>query len=454
MKKTSKIIAIIMIISITAVLLSACVTISNGQSAYDIAVKNGFVGTEAEWLESLKGTDGTNGSNGIDGTDGEVKIISSLYDEAVENGYTGTFFEFLQEYIQSTATSTAVTQATNEALKSITSIVCTFNTTSMGQTTKYGSSGSGVIYKDDKDNKKLYIITNFHVIYYSKGSPKVCDNIQVYLYGSEVVAKAMSATFVGGVLSQDIAVLEVSGDSYDIYANSIAQPAKIANADSVRAGDTSIAIGNASGKGISVTTGIVSVDSETISLKGADDATTITPRVIRTDSAVNPGNSGGGLFNSDAELIGIVNAKTISSTEESMGYAIPSNIATAIADKVLATCNGTTVTTVNKPVIGVTVELSNSKAVFNEETLKIDIVEQVTVKDINSDSVALNKLAVGDVLTSVVINGETYTITRYYQIADLLWKCNQGDVITVNYTRNGEAGSAEITLSNVTSYTI
>lgn len=141
MKKTSKIIAIIMIISITAVLLSACVTISNGQSAYDIAVKNGFVGTEAEWLESLKGTDGTNGSNGIDGTDGEVKIISSLYDEAVEKGYTGTFFEFLQEYIQSTATSTSVTQATNEALKSITSIVCTFNTTTMGQTTQSASSG-------------------------------------------------------------------------------------------------------------------------------------------------------------------------------------------------------------------------------------------------------------------------------------------------------------------------
>lgn len=451
MKKTSKIIAIIMIISITAVLLSACVTISTGQSAYDIAVKNGFVGTEAEWLATLKGTDGT---NGIDGSDGEIKILSSLYDEAIENGFTGTYFEFLQQYIQSTATSNAVTQATNEALKSITSIFCTFNTTSMGQTTQSVSSGSGVIYKDDKSNKKLYIITNFHVLYYSKGSPKMCDDIQIYLYGNEVPAKAMKATFVGGLLSQDIAVIEVSGDSYEIYANSLSQPANIADADSVRAGDTSIAIGNAAGQGISVTSGIVSVDSETISLKGADDTTVITPRVIRTDSAVNPGNSGGGLFNSDAELIGIVNAKMISSTEESMGYAIPSNIATAIADKVIATCNGTTVTTINKPVLGITVELSNSKAVFNEKTLKIDIVEQVTIREISSDSVALNKLAVGDVINSVVINGETYNITRYYQIADLLWRCNQGDVITINYTRDEIASSTEITLSNVTSYTI
>lgn len=450
MKKATKIIAIIMILSITVVLFSACVFTNNGLSAYEIAVKNGFVGTEAEWLESLKGTDG---ANGIDGSDGEIKVISSLYDEALENGYTGTFFEFLQDYIQSTAISTAVTQATNEALKSITSIVCTFNTTStLNPATQSASSGSGVIYKDDETNKKLYIITNFHVIYYAKGNPQVCNNIKVYLYGSEVSAKAMTATFVGGVFSEDIAILEVTGASYDIYKESIAQPAKIAETDSVRAGDTSIAIGNAAGNGISVTTGIVSVDSETISLKGADDSTTISPRVIRTDSAVNPGNSGGGLFNANAELIGIVNAKVVSSTEESMGYAIPSNIASSIADKIIANCNGTTVTTVNKPLLGITIELSNSKAVFNEKTLKIDIVEQVTIREISGDSVALNKLQVGDVITGVTIGEVYYNITRYYQLTDLLWKCNKNDVITIHYTRNNATGTAELTLTNLTSY--
>ena len=58
-------------------------------------------------------------------------------------------------------------------------------------------------------------------------------------------------------------------------------------------------------------------------------------RVIRVDTAVNPGNSGGGLFNSKGELIGIVNAKIISSDVENIGYAIPSSVAINVADNII-----------------------------------------------------------------------------------------------------------------------
>jgi len=65
-----------------------------GKSAYQIAVENGFVGDEADWLLSLEGTDGTPGADGINGTDGDAG--KSAYDIAVENGFFGTEQQWLQ----------------------------------------------------------------------------------------------------------------------------------------------------------------------------------------------------------------------------------------------------------------------------------------------------------------------------------------------------------------------
>ena len=74
---------------ITALSFTAC---TSGASAYDIAVKNGFKGTEAEWLASL------NGANGKDGKDSDI-TIETLYAAAKSDGYTGTLSEFIKEYL-------------------------------------------------------------------------------------------------------------------------------------------------------------------------------------------------------------------------------------------------------------------------------------------------------------------------------------------------------------------
>lgn len=77
-------------------------------------------------------------------------------------------------------------------------------------------------------------------------------------------------------------------------------------------GDSVIAIGNPNAGGIAVTQGILSMESEYITMTAADNVSTVQIRVMRVDAAINGGNSGGGLFNDSGELIGIVNAKVVS----------------------------------------------------------------------------------------------------------------------------------------------
>jgi serine protease Do len=104
--------------------------------------------------------------------------------------------------------------------------------------------------------------------------------------------------------------------------------------------DTVIAIGNAEGEGFSATKGVVSVNSEQLTLDGPDQRTDITVRVIRIDAAINKGNSGGGLFDEQGRLIGIVNAKKTGDKVDNIAYAIPINLAKALADNVIYHSDG------------------------------------------------------------------------------------------------------------------
>ena len=96
-------------------------------------------------------------------------------------------------------------------------------------------------------------------------------------------------------------------------------------------GSSAIAIGNAQGLGISSTSGVVSVDSEYITMTAADGKTAVAFRVMRVDTAINSGNSGGGMYDDNGNLIGIVNAKIVYDGVENIGYAIPSNGAVSVA---------------------------------------------------------------------------------------------------------------------------
>ncbi|MEA5026595.1 MAG: trypsin-like peptidase domain-containing protein [Erysipelotrichaceae bacterium] len=157
-------------------------------------------------------------------------------------------------------------------------------------------SGSGVILSADG-----YIITCYHVI---EGATKVTVRLND---GTEY-----DATIIGSDTENDISILKI--DATDL------QPAVLGDSDTMSVGDTVVAIGNPLGElGGTVTSGILSALDREITI----DSTTM--NLLQTNAAVNPGNSGGALFNAYGELIGIVNAKSSGDDVEGLGFAIPIN---------------------------------------------------------------------------------------------------------------------------------
>jgi len=162
--------------------------------------------------------------------------------------------------------------AAGKALLSAVSVRCTFKTTAYGTTYQPGatasreksSAGSGVIYKLDKNKGEAYIITNYHVVYYNQSNTEngISDNITVYLYGQESNEYAIPATYVGGSMNYDLAVLKVDGSK--IIAESNAAAVSFADSNNVAVLDQAIAVGNHEALGISATLGYINVDSEYI----------------------------------------------------------------------------------------------------------------------------------------------------------------------------------------------
>ena len=415
-------------------------------SAYEIAVENGFIGTEQEWLESLKGEPGINGMNGQDGKDADFSI-EDVYNAAVKNGYEHDFLTFVKEYLQIKNPSLNTEYVINKALFSVVDVVAKFNVLKNGAVVEGGASGSGVIYKLDKEAGDALIITNYHVVYNSSayGDNKISQEINLYLYGSELESYKIPAVYLGGSMTYDIAVLRVTGS--EVLKNSSATSITIADSNHIKVGSTAIAIGNPDAAGISATVGVVSVDSEYITMLGADDKTTVTFRCMRIDTAVNPGNSGGGLFNANGELIGIVNAKTIHDEIEGMAYAIPSVLAVNVAENVIwnATNGGTGV---SKGLMGVTVTSKESKAVYNEELQMAEIVETVVVDAVTPGSLVSDILQKGDILVSITHNGVESQCSRMFIVVDYMLTVRPGDQITVKFIRDGVSTQQTVTLQD------
>ncbi len=437
-KKSVKYIVVCMLVVLVCAVLVACDNNSDGKdglSAYELACRQGFDGTLDEWLASLKGEDGSDGTNGADGKDGETDV-NALYAFAKQNGFSGTYSDFLKEYLTMEADNSA---AANEALLSSVKVVCSFTykvSSWSGTTEKSGSSsGSGVIYKLNKQTGDAYIVTNYHVVYEPSAinsTDGIIDDISVYLYGSDLPDAAISAKFLGGSSTYDIAVLKVEGS--EMLKQSSSRAVRVRNSDDLVVGSTALAVGNAAGLGISVTQGVISVDSEVITVKDASNNTS-SHRVVRVDAAINSGNSGGGLFNADGELIGIVNAKTSSTSIENMGYAIPSNIAISVADRIISDCDGENVKSVKKYTLGIELTASSSKAVYDSDKGVTRIVETVTVSGVGETSASKDVLLVGDIIKSVTIGSDKFDIERSFALADYMWRVNAGDRITFEIVR-------------------
>ena len=341
--------------------------------------------------------------------------------------------------------------AAAKGLMSAVSIIAYHSGYNSGYGSGYGSGdvqaasrGSGVIYRIDKSSGTAYIITNHHVLYNS--GTGISRNIKVMLYGQETSDYAINATYVGGSMQYDLAVLKITSNTIIMSSNMTA--ATIADSETVNVLDSVIAIGNAQGDGISVTAGHVNVESEYISMLAADEKTEVNVRVIRTDAAVNPGNSGGGLFNSKGELIGIVNAKSISSDVDNMGYAIPSNVVRGVADNIIYYCDNTQKTAVYKCTLGISVISTNPEVLFDDKTGTLSRIELVKISSIDTTSdVIKNTLSVGDIVTGISVDGKETAVTRRHHVIDALLDARQGSKIVLTVMRDGNTVNCTLTVT-------
>lgn len=311
-------------------------------------------------------------------------------------------------------------------------------------------SGAGVIYRLDKDMGDAYVITNYHVIYSADATQNsgISEQIDLYLYGMELEDYAIPATFVGGSPYYDIAVLKVTASP--ILRKSSAVAATFADSDDVSVLETAIAIGNPASGGIAATVGHVNVDSEQIDMPlVTDERQSVRMRVIRIDTAVNSGNSGGGLFNDRGEIIGIVNAKIADTSVENIGYAIPSNVAKGITENILYYCDGTDKTSAYRCLLGITVAPGAASTVYDTETGKVHIVEQVVItEEVPTGSLAYGKLKKGDVLTAIRVGDTAREVSRTFHIVDAMLNARTGDTVTVTYRRAGTEGTATFTVTS------
>ncbi|MBQ8283837.1 MAG: trypsin-like peptidase domain-containing protein [Clostridia bacterium] len=432
-------------------------------NAYDIAVQAGFQGTEQEWLNSLKG------SNGKDGADLDIEEV---YEAAQKHGYTGTFLEFLKEYFSAEVQEDNDTTQISENMMSVVSIYCGFTKTTVTdsgwplftpkeETETYAAAGSGVIVDLNKEAGNAYIITNYHVIYDNDSDTKtgISDSIYLYTYGAynafsshtgkDENGDGMKATYVGGAMDYDIAILKVEG-SEQIKKGNFTE-AKMGNSDLVEVGEKVFAIGNPDGAGISVTSGLISVDSEYITMSATDGSSrSVDYRVMRTDTAINSGNSGGGLFNTKGELIGITNAKSIESGVDNVAYALPITQVKYLYENILE--NGGVL---KRAMLGVMVATTASESVYENGVLSKKETFQVYYDEdkpsttvIQETAAAYNKLRYFDVFVSMTVNGKTTQLTRRFQLNDLLLTVRKGDVVTLRIIRDGTEMDVSINYDN------
>lgn len=166
------------------------------------------------------------------------------------------------------------------------------------------ASGSGIIIA--QNNSKLLIVTNNHVV---DGATTV-----EITFSDKSTA---TAEIKGSDSNADLAVLSVNMNDLSKDTISAIKVATLGDSDSVKAGDTAIAIGNALGYGQSVTVGVISAVNREVTIENK------TMKLLQTDAAINPGNSGGALLNTEGQVIGINSVKYADTDVEGMGYAIP-----------------------------------------------------------------------------------------------------------------------------------
>lgn len=287
------------------------------------------------------------------------------------------------------------------------------------------SGGSGFIYKID--GKDTYIMTNHHVI---NGG----NNYKVtYTDGSSV-----EGTVVGSDEYADIAIIKVA--TKENYKS-----VELGESEKMRIGDTSFTVGAPLDNTYSwtVTRGILSGKDRLVevSLSNTNQSDYIM-NVLQTDSAVNSGNSGGPLCNSNGEVVGVINAKISSTGVEGIGFAIPIEVAIEKSEQIINGKNS------NYPYLGISM-LNVSSALsypqYNSFLINNQITEGVIVIDVEKGSCASESgINSNDIIIS--INDKKVENIAYLRYE--LYKYDIGDTIEVKVLRDGKEKIIKVKLTS------
>jgi Do/DeqQ family serine protease len=280
------------------------------------------------------------------------------------------------------------------------------------QTPKRTATGSGVIISTDG-----YIVTNNHVV-------DGADELTVTLTDN----KEYSARIIGADKTTDLALIKIDGKQLPAI--------KIANSDDVKVGEWVLAIGNPLGLNNTVTAGIISAKARTLGANGVES-------FIQTDAAINAGNSGGALVNTNGELVGI-NAMLYSQTGSYSGYgfAIPTAMMNKVVDDIKQ------YGTVQRAMIGISgTDVKNYVDSEKDKGNEVDLgtMEGIYVAEVVENSAAEEAgLEKGDVITEV----DGQKVQKFGDLSGIIAQKRPGDKVTLTYLHNKKKHTKEVTLRN------
>ena len=349
---------------------------------------------------------------GACGTYGVITINNSN-NKTVESD-TSSSNTVTEQVLYSNTQSSSYEKAINKAIDTVVQITTTSTTTTQdyfGQSYSGTSTalGSGVIISSDG-----YIVTNNHVV-------SDAENVSVELNSGDTY----EATIVGTDSKTDLALIkiEATGLSYSSLVDS----------DTLSLGQEVVAIGNSLGKGTSCTNGIISALNREVTINN------YTMTLILTNAEINSGNSGGGLFDMNGNLVGIVNAKISSSSQssttatvEGMGYAIPSNTVTKIVN-----------------------ELKNNGYVSDRATLGVKVITDSSYLQYYgvTDGALVGEVVEGGPAEEagieaydVIIAIDNNKVSSFSDLSKYLDDYNIGDTVTITVTRDKQLKEFKVTL--------
>ena len=288
-------------------------------------------------------------------------------------------------------------------------------------------AGSGIII--NKTDDELMILTNYHVI-------EDADKLSVKFIND----KSVDATVLGKSKAKDIAVITIKLNNIDEKTLNSIKIATLGDSKKLKVGEGIIAIGNALGYGQSVTTGVISALNREISIEGASN------NMIQIDAAINGGNSGGALINSNGEVVGINSAKlsnkiSSSASVEGMGFAIPISDVTELINNIIT---GKTLNDEEKGYLGI-----SGYMITDTYSEYYNMPKGVYIKSIVRGSGAdIANLEIGNIITEI----DGIKVTNFSIINEILENKRSGEKVTlkIKYAdgREYKEKEVQVTLSS------